>query len=103
VPDVVFVIALVEQGRLPVEALDSIYTVEVVGNMLFLGNTHTGDQRTSINLSDPFNKKIDISPIYLSFLLTRDPRISDQDRKRLRQYFGNSINLKVTTTDGSWY
>lgn len=93
--DVVFVMALVERGRLPMKALDSIYKVSIHGGIIHLWNTHMLNQNVSIDLSKPFDKKIDFLPLYLSFLLTRDPRISIEDRRRIRQYFGNNIDVKI--------
>jgi hypothetical protein len=97
--DVAFVMALVERGRLPLGALDSIYTLDIRGDVVRLGNAYMLNQSVSIDLSKPFDKKIDFLPIYLSYLLTRDPRINAEDRKRLRQHFGNNIDLKVIPSD----
>ena len=92
--DVVFIMALVERGRLPPEALNSVYRVTISETNVSLSESLLR-RGLSIDMTQPFDKTINFSPLYLSLLLTRDPRISESDRQRLRQYFGNNINLEV--------
>ena len=93
--DGIFVMALVERGRLPAQALNCIYTVSIQSDELYLRNRGGS---VYLDLSKPFNKDINFSPFCLSFLLTRDPRITPEDRNRLRQYFGNNIEVSVVPT-----
>ncbi len=98
--DAVFLMALAERGTIPVSALDAIYRVREQGNRLSVHVIYPYPQATPITLdfSKPFNRYMNLPAIYAAFLLTRDPRISEGMRLRLRRYFEKRAT--VTVSDG---
>lgn len=97
--DAVFFMALVDAGRLPKEAMDAFYQFEERPNgILFRVNVKRGHWHKDVFLVDfskPFEEMHSLPSLYAAFLLSRDRRLSEGVRSRVRWHFESSAKIAV--------
>lgn len=99
--DAVFFMALIDSGRLPMSAMDAFYQFDERPNGLTLHvhvkrfPGHASEVKMDF-LAPPLNMS-DFPSLYAAFLLSRDRRLSDHMRSRLRWLFESDVKPQVET------